>query len=261
MSMTMLDNITIKIFADGANLQDMLKWCKDPLIQGFTTNPTLMRKAGVTDYAAFAHEVLHAISNLPVSFEIFADRFDEMKAQALKVSGWGDNVYVKIPVSNTQGMPSYPLIRELADAGVKQNITAVMTLDQVQHVVDALKSGPEAYISVFAGRIADTGEDPVPLMQSAFTLLRPFPQLQLLWASVREVINIFQAQSSGCDVVTVTDGILKKILLVGKDLTEYSLETVRMFHQDAQLAGFSLETADLIPTSAVVDCSEIDQVV
>jgi transaldolase len=238
--MKSLNHLTTKIFADGANKTGMLEMYANPLIKGFTTNPTLMRLAGISDYQAFAADILNIIKDRPISFEVFSDDFSEMKRQALLIASWGENVYVKIPVTNTLGIPSYDLICELAKAGVKQNVTAIMTLDQVKEVSYALSAGPSACVSVFAGRIADTGRDPLPLMATAVELLRPHPQLELIWASPRELLNIFHADQIGCHIITVTNDILKKLNLVGKDLSDYSLETVKMFRNDAVKAEFSL---------------------
>jgi len=239
--MKSLNELKVKIFADGANKADMLRLYGLPYIRGFTTNPTLMRKAGVTDYRAFALDVLQSIPDRPISFEVFADQFDEMERQAREIAGWGENVYVKIPVSNTRGESSVPLVRRLARQGVRVNVTAIMTLRQVRETADALAGGPPAYISVFAGRVADTGRDPVPLMSAAVSLLEDHPNIELIWASPRELWNIFQADAIGCHVITVTPEILKKLALVGKDLEEFSLETVRMFYADATAAGYRLE--------------------
>lgn len=238
--MKKITELSTKIFADGADKAGMIEMYHNPLIKGFTTNPTLMNKAGITNYQAFALDVLSEIKDRPISFEVFSDDFDEMLAQALLIASWGENVYVKIPVTNTQGQPAYPLIRQLANAGVKQNITAIMTLDQVRQVTESLAEGPAACVSVFAGRIADTGRDPLGLMTASVEMLRPFPQLELIWASPRELLNIFQADEIGCHIITVTNDILKKLNIVGKDLCEYSLETVKMFYNDAQKAGFKL---------------------
>ena len=213
---------------------------KNPLIQGFTTNPSLMREASVNDYRAFAKEILTAIPDRPISFEVLSDEFEEMERQALEISSWGDNVYVKIPITNTKGAPSYKLIRRLAQAGVKVNVTAILALDQVRDAAQALAGGPPGFISVFAGRIADTGRDPVPLMAAAVELLRLYPNLELIWASSRELLNIFQAEAVGSHIITVTHDILKKLPLIGKDLHERSLETVRMFYEDAKQAGYNL---------------------
>ena len=230
----------IKLFADGADKQGILEMYKNPSIDGFTTNPTLMRKAGITDYVTFAKEILDEITDKPVSFEVFADEYKEMEQQALKISKWGENVYVKIPVMNTKMMPSYELIRDLSLKGVKINITAIMTLEQVRMVSESVIDGPSCFVSVFAGRIADTGVDPVPLMRQALKILKIAPNAELLWASPREVLNVYQAESIGCPIITATNDILKKLNLKAKDLTEFSQETVQMFYQDAQASGFKL---------------------
>jgi transaldolase len=236
----MVTDLKVKLFADGAERAGILQMYQNPLIRGFTTNPTLMRKAGITDYEAFAKDILSAVPDRPISLEVFADEFDEMERQALKISRWGDNVYTKIPVTNTRRESSLDLICRLAKKGAKLNVTALMTLDQVRDVGAALADGPSAYVSVFAGRIADTGRDPVPLMAAAVELLRPYPNLELIWASPRELLNIFQADSVGCHIITATNDLLQKLTLVGKDLDDYSLETVQMFHRDASQAGFTL---------------------
>jgi transaldolase len=230
----------VKLFADGADKAAILELSDDSRVKGFTTNPTLMRKSGVTDYSAFAQEMLQVIRGRPISFEVFADDFDEMEQQALEIASWADNVYVKIPVTNTKGEPSDKLLRRLSQAGVKLNVTALMTLDQVRWVGDCLAGGPSSYVSVFAGRIADTGRDPVPMMAAAVELLRPYPHIELIWASPRELLNVFQAASIGCHIITATADVLKKLSLVGKDLHQYSLETVKMFYDDAQKAGYRL---------------------
>jgi len=231
----------IKIFGDGASLPAMLELAKNPRISGFTTNPTLMRKAGVADYRAFAREVLAVIRDKPISFEVFADELPEMKRQAREIATWGENVYVKIPVTNTRREPATPLVRELATAGVKLNVTAICTLDQVRAIADALQGGAPSVISVFAGRIADTGRDPIPLMTEALSICRAADaRIELLWASPRELLNIIQAAEVGCDIITVTPDLLAKLPLVGKDLAEFSLETVQMFFRDAQAAGYKL---------------------
>ncbi len=235
-----LSELRTKIFADGADREEMLALYRHPLIKGFTTNPTLMRSAGVNDYEVFASEILRAIPDRPISFEVFSDEFDEMEHQALKISAWGDNIYVKIPVTNTAGYSTAHLIRRLADRGIKLNITAVMSLSQVRGISDCLAGGPPAFISVFAGRIADTGRDPVPLMAAAVELVSPRPNIELIWASPRELLNIFQADAVGCHVITVSHDILKKLSLVGRDLEEFSLDTVKMFRRDALEAGFDL---------------------
>jgi len=238
--MTSLVNLKVKILADGADRAGMLDLYRNPIVKGFTTNPTLMRNAGITDYEAFARDILRAIPDRPISLEVFSDDFAEMESQALRIASWGDNVYVKIPVTNTQGESSVPLIRRLAKQGVKQNVTALMTVAQVRDVAAALGSGPAACISVFAGRIADTGRDPVPLMAAAVHVMAMYPQLELIWASPRELLNIFHADSVGCHIITVTHDTLKKLPLVDKDLEEYSLDTVKMFRNDAVKAGFRL---------------------
>ena len=240
--MSLPTDFQVKIFADGADKAGMLDMYQNPWISGFTTNPTLMRKAGIADYEAFARDILAHIPDRPISFEVFSDDFDEMCAQALKIASWGDNVYVKIPVTNTEGHSANTLIRELAQEGVKQNVTALMTLSQVKEVTEALSEGPAACISVFAGRIADTGTDPLPIMQTALEIMHRYPQLELIWASPRELLNIIQANEIGCHIITVTNDILKKLSLIGKDHTQYSLETVQMFRNDALSAGFTLST-------------------
>ena len=235
-----LASLRVKIFADGAEKAGMLEMARLPYVSGFTTNPTLMRKAGISDYRAFAAEILAAVPGRPISFEVFSDEFPEMERQAREIASWGSEVYVKIPVTNTRGEPSYGLVRRLSRAGIKLNVTALMTLDQVREVSAALGGGPPSCVSVFAGRIADTGRDPVPLMTAALELLRPDPHQELIWASPRELLNIFHADAIGCHIITVTNDILKKLGLVGKDLASYSLDTVRMFHEDARQAGYSL---------------------
>jgi len=232
--------IKVKIFADGANKADMLRLYADPRIRGFTTNPTLMRHAGITDYAAFAEDILASIRDRPISFEVFSDEFAEMERQALKIASWGANVFVKIPVSNTRAEPSYDLIRRLAERGVQLNVTAIMTLAQVRDVSAALGNHAPSNVSIFAGRIADTGVDPVPMLIEAAELCRRNPNQELIWASPRELLNIVQASEIGCHIITVTPDILKKLPLIGKDLGEYSLDTVKMFHGDATAAGFRL---------------------
>ncbi|HEV8455369.1 MAG TPA: transaldolase [Gemmatimonadales bacterium] len=238
--MTSVSALRVKLFADGADRAGMLEMYRQPMIKGFTTNPTLMRKAGVSDYRAFAREILCAISDRPISFEVFSDEFDEMERQAREITQWGENVYVKIPVTNTRGESSHAVIRSLTRAGIKVNVTALLALDQVRQVSDALAGGAPACVSVFAGRVADTGRDPVPLMAAAVELLRPHPNIELIWASPRELLNIFQADAVGCHIITATNDILAKLALVGKDLHEYSLDTVKMFRGDAVKAGFDL---------------------
>lgn len=243
MSEPSVERLKIKIFADGADLKAMRAAAANPLIKGFTTNPTLMRQAGINDYKPFALEVLKAIPDRPISFEVFADDFPTMEDQAREIASWGDNVYVKIPVSNTKGEFAGPLLAALSRAGIKLNVTAIMTLDQVSRVGAALAENVPAVVSVFAGRIADTGRDPVPHMAKALELLKNRPKAELLWASPREVLNIFQADQIGCHIITVTSDHLKKLALVAKDLNEYSRETVAMFHTDALSAGFNIPLA------------------
>lgn len=238
-----VERLKIKIFADGADLKAMRVAAANPLIKGFTTNPTLMRQAGVTDYKAFAQEVLKEITDRPISFEVFADDFPTMEAQAREIATWGANVYVKIPVSNTKGEFAGPLLTALSRSGIKLNVTAIMTLDQVSQVGAALSPDVPAVVSVFAGRIADTGRDPVPHMSEALHLLKNRPKAELLWASPREPLNIFQADQIGCHIITVTNDHLKKLSLVARDLDAYSRETVAMFHTDAVAAGFDIPLA------------------
>lgn len=240
--MSEVKNLKVKLFADGADLAGIKEMAANPAIAGFTTNPTLMRKAGVADYKAFALEVLGVVGGRPISFEVFADDFDAMERQALEIASWGRNVNVKIPVTNTRGEFCGPLVERLSRAGVQLNITAVMTLDQVRRITDRLAADTPAIVSVFAGRIADTGRDPVPLMADAVKILQSRPRAELIWASPRELLNIFQADSVGCHIITATNDILKKLSLVGKDLDGYSLETVAMFHKDATAAGYSIAT-------------------
>jgi transaldolase len=239
--MSTLNNLKVKIFADGADKTGMLQLNANPLIKGLTTNPTLMRKAGLTDFEAFARDILQHITGKPLSLEVFSDEFPEMRRQGLKINGWAKNVFVKIPITNTRGESSLPLIRELAAEGVKLNVTAILTLEQVGGVAKALNPKMPAFVSVFAGRIADTGVDPVPHMRECKKSLAGLPQAELLWASVREVLNIFQANDCGCDIVTVPHDILAKAMkMAGMDLKELSLDTVKMFAADAKAAGFSL---------------------
>ncbi len=238
--MTTLQDLKIKIFADGADKQGMLEMAAKPFITGLTTNPTLMRKAGIKNYKEFAQDILSDIRTKPISFEVFSDDFAEMERQALEIASWADNVYVKIPVTNTQRKTCYELARKLSRQGVKLNVTALMTLTQVRDVVAALDPSVPSYVSVFAGRIADTGRDPLPLMATAVEMLKVAPKAELIWASPRELLNIFHADSIGCQVITVTNDILKKLSLLDYDLDEYSLDTVKMFHTDAVAAGFTL---------------------
>lgn len=231
----------IKIYSDGADKGAMIEMAKSPSIQGLTTNPTLMRKSGITDYRAFCLDVLSSIKDKPISFEVFADDFKEMKRQALEIAKWGSNVYVKIPITNSEGQSSIPLIKELSSQGVRLNVTAILTLQQVVETVAALTGGAPSIVSVFAGRIADTGRDPVPLMQAAAALCKNGgSQIELLWASSREAFNIVQAEAAGCDIITATPDLIKKMSMFNKDLNQLSLETVRMFKTDAESAGFTL---------------------
>ena len=243
----MLDSLKIKIFADGADLEQMLELAKKPFVQGFTTNPTLMRKAGVTDYVAFARAVLEEITDRPISFEVFSDELDGIHAQALEITAWAPNVYVKVPVTNTRGESTEEIVRELTGSGVKVNVTGILTLPQVETVTQALAGGAPSVVSVFAGRIADTGRDPVPHMTEALKIVAGAPSAELLWASPRELLNIVQADEIGCHIVTVTEDLLAKLPLLGKDLAEYSLDTVTMFHDDAQESGFTLEEQAAVP--------------
>ena len=235
-----LNRLNVKIFADGAEKSTMLEMYAKSHIHGLTTNPTLMRKSGITDYKNFCLDILQSIKDKPLSFEVFSDDFKEMERQALEIAGWGDNVYVKIPITNTKKETCYDLVKFLSYEGVKLNITAIMTLDQVQNVVKNLNPDVPSYISIFAGRIADTGRDPIPIMKEALSLMKSQPMSELIWASPRELLNIFQAHDIGCHIITVTADILKKLKLIGYDLDEYSLDTVKMFHSDAVVAGFKL---------------------
>lgn len=238
--MKMLDQLKVKIFADGADLNGILELYRNPHITGFTTNPTLMQMSGISDYEKFSRQLLEKISDRPISLEVFSDEFDEMERQARKIAAWGKNVYVKIPVTNTRHESSLDLVRRLAVEGVQLNVTALMTNDQVSRASEALGSYVPAYISVFAGRVADTGRDPVPQMKEAVNIMSAFPNQELIWASPRELLNIFQADEIGCHIITVTHDILKKLALVGKDLDDYSLDTVKMFYSDALKAGYKL---------------------
>jgi transaldolase len=235
-----VDDLRVKLFADGADKASMLELYAQPWIQGFTTNPTLMRKAGIADYETFARDILQSIPDRPISFEVFADEFCEMERQAYRIASWSDQVYVKVPVTNTRSQSASELVHKLTHSGVKLNVTALTTLDQVRAVVQALGGGAPAYISVFAGRIADTGVDPVPILAEAVEMVESFPGIELIWASPREVLNIVQADQIGCHIITVTSDILKKLSLLGRDLTAYSLETVQMFHNDAVHSEFRL---------------------
>lgn len=232
--------LRIKLFQDGADIDEMRRGYAEGIASGFTTNPTLMRKAGVTDYERFARDAIAAIPDLPISFEVFSDEFPTMAKEAHTIASWGGHTYVKIPVTCTRGVSSAPLIRQLSGEGLALNVTAILTLAQVEEVAAALAPDVPAIVSVFAGRIADTGVDPVPLMRRAKDLLSDRPRAELLWASPRELLNVFHAEESGCDIITATTDVLKKISLVGKDLAEYSLETVKMFHDDARAAGYRI---------------------
>ena len=240
--MTHLNALKVKLFADGADLAGIREMAANPMIRGFTTNPTLMRKAGVADYKSFALQVLGVVKDLPISFEVFDDDFSEMEKQAHEIASWGKNVNVKIPVTNTRGEFCGPLVERLSRGGVQLNVTAVMTVEQVRRVADRLAPDIPAIVSVFAGRIADTGRDPVPIMAEAVKVLKSRPRAELIWASPRELLNIFQADAIGCHIITATNDILKKLSLVGKDLDRYSLETVEMFYKDAKAAGYSIAT-------------------
>lgn len=238
--MAVIDDLQVKVFADGADLDAILALAADRRISGFTTNPTLMWKAGLTDYEQFAQRLLERITEHPISFEVFADELDEMRRQARKISRWGENVYVKIPVSTTCGESMAPLVRELSEDGVKVNVTALFTTAQVELITEAVRDGAPSFISVFAGRIADAGVDPVPIMARAVDIMIDAPRSELIWASPRELLNIVQAENVGCHIITITHDLLKKIDLLGKDLLQFSLETVQMFHRDASAAGFRL---------------------
>src|SRR6516165_8150443 len=233
-----LAELKTKIFADGADKRGILDLYRNPLIQGFTTNPTLMRQAGIADYEAFARDILAEVPDRSFSLEVFSDEFEEMGRQARKLAALGPNVYVKIPITNTRGESAAPLVRQLTAENIKLNVTALLTLNQVCAMVDALEGSPSAYISVFAGRVADAGVDPVPLMKEALALMHSQPRLELIWASPREIFNLVQADRIGCHIITITHDLLKKLPSLGKDLAEFSLDTVKMFHRDAQAAGY-----------------------
>jgi transaldolase len=235
-----MENLEIKIFADGANLDEIRKVYSEKKVSGFTTNPTLMKKSGVTDYTHFARKVLEVVKDLPVSFEVFADDLPEMERQALEIASWGSNVNVKIPVMNTKRISTGPVIKSLSDQGVSLNVTALMTVDQVKSVRENLSKNTPAIVSVFAGRIADTGRDPVPIMANCLDVLSDFPLAELLWASQREVFNIYEASRIGCDIITVTPDMFKKLSLAQKNLDDFSQETVQMFYDDAQAAGYKI---------------------
>jgi transaldolase len=238
--MSGINSLKIKIFADGADLEIMKKVYKEGVVRGFTTNPTLMRRAGIDNYELFARNVLKEIKDLPISFEVFSDEFEEMEKEAHKIAMWGTNVNVKIPITNTRGESSCPLIKRLSDNGISLNVTAILTVKQVEDVIGVLSKKTPSIISVFAGRIADTGRDPVVYMKDAARIVKKNPCASLLWASSREALNIFQAEDAGCHIITVTDDILKKLVFFGKDLNELSLDTVKMFYLDARTAGYKL---------------------
>ena len=244
--MKSLSQLAVKIYGDGADLAGIQELSRQPYIKGFTTNPTLMRKAGVPDYEQFAAQVLKLIPDRPVSFEVLADDEETMESQARYIAAWGANVYVKIPVTNTRRVPMYPLIHRLSQDGIQINVTALLTLEQVREVSKALRGGAPSNVSIFAGRIADTGRDPVPVMAEAVAILRENPQSELIWASPRELLNIYHAEQSGCHIITVTNDILRKLHLIGKDLSDYSLETVKMFYDDGVKSGYVLEPAKLV---------------
>lgn len=238
--MVVANDLKVKVFADGADLVGIRELTSNPLVKGYTTNPTLMKQVGITDYLAFSKEVLQVINGAPISLEVFSDEFDEMKTQALKLSALGENVYVKIPVTNTRAESSAEVVRELSSEGVKLNVTAIFTTQQVEKVVNALSGGPASYVSVFAGRIADAGVDPIPTMVKTLEIMSPHKQMELIWASPRELLNVVQAHEIGCHVITVTHDLLKKLPSLGKNLDTFSLETVKMFANDAIAAGYSL---------------------
>ena len=235
-----LQDMKVNLFADGADLQTMIEMAKKPFIKGLTTNPTLMRKAGINDYKLFAKEVITSIQNKPISFEVFSDEADEMISQGLEIASWGKNVNVKIPITNSAGQSTKSVIKELSAEGVAINVTALLTVDQVKTVVDSVDESSNVFISVFAGRIADTGRDPIPLMKEALEIMNEKPKAKLIWASPRELLNVIQANDIGCHIITATSDILKKLELIGKDLSEYSLDTVRMFHDDALASGYKI---------------------
>jgi len=233
-------SLNVKLFADGADKAGIIEMNNNPLISGFTTNPTLMKIAGIKDYRAFSLDILSHIKDKPISFEVFSDDFNEMEKQALEIASWANNVYVKIPITNTKSESSKNLIERLSNAGVKLNVTAMMTVDQVKEILPALSNGPGGYVSVFAGRVADTGENPLIVMSAVLELLNKYPKIELIWASPRELYNVVQADDIGCHIITATNDILKKLPMLGKDLDDYSLETVKMFYDDAKEAGYSI---------------------
>jgi len=233
-------SLNVKLFADGADKAGIIEMNNNPLISGFTTNPTLMKIAGIKDYRAFSLDILSHIKDKPISFEVFSDDFNEMEKQALEIASWANNVYVEIPITNTKSESSKNLIERLSNAGVKLNVTAMMTVDQVKEILPALSNGPGGYVSVFAGRVADTGENPLIVMSAVLELLNKYPKIELIWASPRELYNVVQADDIGCHIITATNDILKKLPMLGKDLDDYSLETVKMFYDDAKEAGYSI---------------------
>ncbi len=237
--MPSVKELKIKIFADGANVTEMKKVYSEGIVRGFTTNPTLMKKDGVKDYVAFAKDVLSEIKDMPISFEVFTDDFESMERQAREIGRWGDNVFIKIPVTNTKGEPSYELIKKLSDDGMKLNITAILTLEQIENVSKSINEKTPSIVSLFAGRIADTGRDPIPYIKESLKILKGNSNAELLWASSRELLNIFQAEECGCHIITVTNDLLKKLQMVNKDLKELSLDTVKMFYNDASSAGYN----------------------
>jgi transaldolase len=245
-----IEQLNVKLFADGADIDGIRSLARQPYIRGFTTNPTLMRQAGVSDYEAFAREMLSVVQGMPVSFEVFSDDFDEMYDQARYIAEWGSNVFVKIPITNTQGDTAIPLVRALVHEGVQVNVTAILTQRQIEQSIAAVAGGPAAYVSVFAGRVADTGRDPLPMIRSAVALLHDARNAELIWASPREVLNVFQADEAGCHVITVTHELLRKLTNVGRDLQDFSLDTVRMFRRDAVAAGFSLAPRPVVARAA-----------
>jgi transaldolase len=243
---TALDALRVKIFADGADRARVEALCSEPWIRGFTTNPTLMRKAGVSDYETFARDLLALVPDRPISFEVIVDEPGEMERQARLIASWGENVYVKVPITTTEGEPTGDVVRALAADGIKVNVTALMTPSQVEQAAGWLAEGPGGFVSVFAGRIADSGRDPIPIMTEALGLLAPHSHLELIWASPREVLNVVQADAIGCHVITATDEILSRLESLGRDLDEFSLDTVRMFHRDAEAAGYTLDVGDAL---------------
>lgn len=237
--MPSVKDLKIKIFADGANVTEIKKVYSEGIVRGFTTNPTLMKKDGVKDYVAFAKDVLSEIKTMPISFEVFTDDFESMERQAREIGSWGENVFIKIPVTNTKGEPSYELIKKLSDDGMKLNVTAILTIEQIENVAKSINEKTPAIVSLFAGRIADTGRDPIPYIKESLKILKGNVNAELLWASSRELLNIFQAEECGCHIITVTNDLIKKLQMVNKDLKELSLDTVKMFYNDASSAGYS----------------------